>query len=181
MMLTEKISYFTKQREVNKDQAFKHFNIETIFEIVDKKKKLEILRPLTPVDMQDLREAVFEWHMCAGQILDWHYSTMMDLRDSLTELSQTEGAIPHEDPRVVRVCSEFEYSTYIYDKQVKSLFTLAMTAVDAVRGLPAHVSVSTRKALFKALLQKAMRFRFRHTMPRVLVKGLPAILCGKDA
>jgi hypothetical protein len=90
-----------------------------------------------------------------------------------------EGLPIQEDCRFKNLCSFAEYAKFSSDREIRLLDGLCAQALAALDTLPVRVSSKTRHALFKAIVEKGYALRFRNTMPRILVKGLPAIMCGR--
>jgi hypothetical protein len=167
------IYFLTEQRHELESRIVDHFTLKSIF---DFNFDLEAIP-----NWSSLEKHITDWHMWAGDLLMNQNQCFTELRVALETRAVTEGIPVHLNSRFTWSCSSMNGSLYFNTKKMMNLHVLLTTSSEAVKGLPEHVSLSTRLALFKALVRKAYKARFRDTMPRVLVKGLPAIMCGKDA
>jgi hypothetical protein len=161
----------TEQRQELANLVDGHFNLKSIF-------KFE--RESIP-DWCDVERHIEDWRMWADSLLLSQAECFRDLRCALQAQLETQECSESLNTRFIWQCSIMDGTMHSNFVKSAKLRALLQASSDAVKSLPDHVSLSTRLVLLKALVRKARATRFRDTMPRVLVKGLPAIMCGKDA
>jgi hypothetical protein len=121
---------------------------------------------------------VTQWKTTVLSLAQGKEDINKELLSLYAQRAAKEGLTLQEDSRYKSLLSGAEYAKYRSDQEIRLLDGLCAQALAALDTLPARVSSKTRHALFKAIVGKGYALHYRVAMPRVLVKGLPAIRCG---
>jgi uncharacterized protein YehS (DUF1456 family) len=164
MNIEEQISAAEKMKRLFETVFFGYAKPEKVFSLMG---------------MWTIHSTVTQWKSTALCLAQGKEDVNRELLSLYAQRAAKEGLTLQEDRRYKYLLSGAEYAKCSSDQEIRLLDGLCTQALAALDTLPARVSSKTRHALFKAIVGKGYALRCRDTMPRILVKGLPAIRCGR--